>query len=322
MLLYLLLVPFALMADSVSMEDKKLFDECTAAHLRLKDAYSHVTMKIKTDSIYAQNTEKELKTKSDLSFWSRGGGYYRLDVNGLEPPRPSVTSLIIPKGFMSFQKQPDDSYRLLTHGTSENLAEGLSQLDSIGFYSSPYSFKGLPRDIWFDINNTSSKLRSKIFQETKDGVRTVVLQIDTLSNNEMRTDFRCRFDRNNMWVMLEGFMVGCDRKGNPTVHMKTNCEYDGVIDGVPRLKKYVTANYLLDGTLEKSQTFNVTEFTFGDPPLSVFDTKQFLPSTDVDRLLRNNDFSWTRGVALSIGVLLIIIGLFLKIRQNRKNSKS
>ena len=303
-------------ADDVSADDKLLLDECVKAHLRLEEAYSNLSMKIKTNSIYVK---KDLKTKSDLSYWRRSDGYYRLDVDGLEPPREPIITLIIPKGVMSFQKKPDDSYRLLTHGSADATQEGTTGLNSLGFYSAPFSFKGLPRDVWFDVDGPEPDRHIKIFQEMHNDVKTVVLQIDYPFNNELRTVSRYRFDRDNMWVMLEGFMLGVDRQGKPSTHMKTTCEYDGVVDGVPRLKKYVSASYSPDGTLKQSQTFDVAELTFGAPPLSIFDTEQFLPKHG---LLQRESMTWGRIIMMSIGLLLIFIGLFSKMRQSRSGSKT
>ncbi|MDR3110057.1 MAG: hypothetical protein LBU65_10300 [Planctomycetaceae bacterium] len=275
-------------------------------------------MKLETDCNYVK---RKLETKSHLSFWRLNNDYYHFDIDGIEPPRALVSTLITPKGLFTFEKQSSGMYRLLTHSAVGGDIELSSILDSVGFYSASYSFLGLDRGSWFDVSGDVPKRRIEVFVETIDGKEYAVLKIYYLVNSVETLDLSYRFDRDNMWAFLDGYvLLYTDKK--PSLIITTKCEYDGVIDGIPVLNRYEKKETDIDGSLIESQIFNVTELTFGDPPMSVFDPKQFLPpGVDINDLIRQHEgFSLARMFMIAFGVLLIIISIYMRFRGKRNRS--
>jgi len=112
--------------------------------------------------------------------------------------------------------------------------------------------------------------------------------------------------------------------------IRTSCTYDGIVDGVPLLKTYQRSvgDYDKDTQEEKltrQMLCEVTNLVPGPPDLSEFDVAQFLPPGVRIGEVTPAGLSTVRIVAIVIGILLVIFGIYMKIRialRERRNKKT
>jgi len=101
------------------------------------------------------------------------------------------------------------------------------------------------------------------------------------------------------------------------------CTYDGEVDGVPLLKTYQREEGTLapetqEERITRQILAEVTQLIPGPPDLSEFDVAQFLPPNVRIGEITKAQLSPARIIAIVIGVILIILGIYLKIREIRK----
>jgi len=101
------------------------------------------------------------------------------------------------------------------------------------------------------------------------------------------------------------------------------CTYDGVVDGVPLLKTYHRSFGKRDKNSQEDRMISqmsceVTHLVLGAPDLSEFDVAQFLPPGVKVGEITPARLSTARIVTIVISIILIILGIYLKIRNARK----
>ena len=106
--------------------------------------------------------------------------------------------------------------------------------------------------------------------------------------------------------------------------IRSSCTYDGIADGVPILKTYqrYSGGYnkeTQEENIEQHILCEITHIVPGPPDLSEFDVAQFLPpgvkigeATEPVTFAR---LSAARIAAIVVGIVMIIIGIYLKIRS-------
>jgi hypothetical protein len=102
------------------------------------------------------------------------------------------------------------------------------------------------------------------------------------------------------------------------------CTYDGIVDGVPLLKTYERSSGIIDkDTQEEKMTrqvlCEVTNLVPGPPDLSEFDVSQFLPPGVKIGEITTASFTPARIAAIVIGIILVIFGLYLRLRRVNKS---
>ena len=101
---------------------------------------------------------------------------------------------------------------------------------------------------------------------------------------------------------------------------REDCTYGGVVDGVPLLKTYQrsfgtcdkeTQEEIIAGKVE----YKVTNLIPGPPDLSEFDVAQFLPpGVKIGEDISPAHFTPIRIAAIVVGLILFILGIYMKIR--------
>ena len=105
---------------------------------------------------------------------------------------------------------------------------------------------------------------------------------------------------------------------------RETCTYDGMVDGVPLLKTYQRSFGTYDPetqeeTMSWKYSFKVTKIVPGPPDLSEFDVAQFLPpGVKIGKDIGFSRFTAFRIACIVIGVIIIIWGIYLRIRNARK----
>jgi len=128
------------------------------------------------------------------------------------------------------------------------------------------------------------------------------------------------------WVVRETYAKTLGITSGNIGWIRTLCTYDEVFDGVPLLKTYQRSSGDYDKETQEEkltrQMFcEVTKIIPGPPDLSEFDVAQFLPpDVNIGEITPITFARLTTGriVGIVIGVVLIILGIYLKIRDARK----
>ena len=129
------------------------------------------------------------------------------------------------------------------------------------------------------------------------------------------------------WVAKETFVR--TRMASPGEHfgkinwVHTLCTYDGMHEGIPLLKTYQRSNgdynkETQEEIMTRQILAEVTHLVPGPPDLSEFDVAQFLPPGVKVGEITPARLSTARIVTIVISIILIILGIYLKIRNARK----
>jgi hypothetical protein len=149
-----------------------------------------------------------------------------------------------------------------------------------------------------------------------------------------RTDFTDAFreislDRHS-WVVVETYSKGGVMlpSGEREIRWtRETCTYDDIADSIPLLKTYQRSSGKNDATTREDMMFSrmqceVTKIIPGPPDLSEFDVAQFLPpGVKIGEVtpLTFAQLSSARIAAIVIGIVLIILGIYLR-RRNRNRT--
>jgi len=122
------------------------------------------------------------------------------------------------------------------------------------------------------------------------------------------------------WVIKDVFRQGWSGGGKNKFWRRYLCEYDGEFEGMPLLSSYQMDYGIYD--TDEAQTermlsrarYEVTKIVPGPVDLSEFDVAQFLPPGARIGEVTPAGLSTVRIVAIVIGILLVIFGIYMKIR--------
>lgn len=103
---------------------------------------------------------------------------------------------------------------------------------------------------------------------------------------------------------------------------REKCTYDSVVDGVPLLKTYHRSFGTYDPkiqkeTLQQQTQYEITNLISGPPDLSEFDVAQFLPPNTKVGEVTLTSLSFVRIAAVVIGIILIVFGIYMKIKNSK-----
>ena len=125
------------------------------------------------------------------------------------------------------------------------------------------------------------------------------------------------------WVVRDVLEQGSSRRGH-TFWKRYLRTYDGEFEGIPLLSSYQIDYGIYDpddGETERMISrvqYDVTQIIPGPVDLSEFDVAQFLPPNVKIGEITQAQLSPARIAAIIIGIILIILGIYLKIRSIRK----
>jgi hypothetical protein len=103
------------------------------------------------------------------------------------------------------------------------------------------------------------------------------------------------------------------------------CTYNGRVDGVPLLKTYQRSEGTYDKNTQKEEVLRqmlceITNLIPGPPDLSEFDVAQFLPPDVKIGEITPVSFTPARIAAIVIGVILLLLGIYMHIRNSMRSS--
>ena len=125
------------------------------------------------------------------------------------------------------------------------------------------------------------------------------------------------------WAVIKTYYEN-DIPGLGKCWKTTHCYYEGKDGDIPLLKSYqIDFGYFDENgkmRLAQRDLYDVTNLVPGPPALSEFDVAQFLPPGVKIGEITSATLSPARIAAIVIGVILIILGIYLKIRDAQKKS--
>jgi hypothetical protein len=124
-----------------------------------------------------------------------------------------------------------------------------------------------------------------------------------------------KLSKDNFWCVKEAY----EHAGN--FWHKSHCVYDGFHEKIPLLKNYRVDYGRYDLDIEKTEQltsqvqYEVTQIIPGPVDLSEFEVAQFLPPETRIGEVTTTQFSWFRSICILLGILLFIVGGWLKMRK-------
>jgi len=231
----------------------------------------------------------------------------------------------------------DSSKQYFSLNAKRNLKKPDSEYD-IGlplmyFETAPFSSNNTPlEEVVFrrpPLSNGDPYVVEYVRQREVDNEHVIEIKV---ANADFADVFReIKLDRNSGVVKEIYRRTGLTRSsGEEEIRWyRETCTYDGIVDGVPLLKTYQGSwgkydkNAQEDKIIEQIQC-EVTNLVPGPVDLSEFDVAQFLPPGVKIGEITPAGFSTARIIAIVIGILLVLFGIYMKIRimlREKRNTK-
>ena len=283
---------------------------------RQPDGYGRVDMII--NQFMTDYVRSKLPSGSSLHNFSDGDVVQNFVITLLTP----TTGYQLSKNDSSKQHFSLNARRSLTNSAVDDIG-----LPIVYFDTAPYSSNGMPlEEIVFQsppLIKEKPYIVNYVRQKELDGRK--IVEIKT-SRADLTDSFRrITLDRKS-WGVLEVYarsgltLSSGEREINWTHEM---CTYVENADDVPVLKTYQRSfgkydkDFQNDRIIERIEC-KITQVIPGPPDLSEFDVAQFLqPGINIGEITRAQ-LTPGRIAAIAFGIILIILGIYLKVRSMRK----
>lgn len=242
---------------------------------------------------------------------------------------PRHVNLITPEAGYAFSKKnsKNSSYSLTAKREHDKFmrTKGVKVLefDSAPFSAGPMELENLFfRPPFFAKDNYFVTAARYIEDDQKVQMVELVACIDDPPQSNI---WVVRLMREN-WVVKDVFCQGWTVEDK--YWQRFQCEYDGTFEDMPLLSNY-QQNYGVYDT-DKAQLerlvqqirYDVTKIIPGPVDVSEFDVAQFLPPrTKVGDVTPASNISFVRIACIVVGIILMIFGLYMKIKESIKPSK-
>lgn len=282
--------------------------------------------------------ERAGQTKRQYELrYRQSEGYARVDTK-TDIPVPSSSRALVGSDFvrefdvtlstptMGYELSKNDpSKQFFSLNTKHNLGKagaGDFGLPMMYFDTAPFSSNGTPLDGMVFRCPPSNKGKPYILeyvrQQEIDGAWIVEMR---MSRNDLPNTFRkVQLDRNS-WVIKSVEMSYRTGVGSENIHWSREmCTYDGTVDGIHLLKTYQRSfgGYDANAQGEKivqQMHVDVTNIVPGSVDISEFDVAQFLPPDTKIGEITPVRLSTARIAAIIIGVILVILGIYLRMKR-------
>jgi len=252
-----------------------------------------------------------------------------------------VTLLTPEKGYSLSKDDPINRFYSLTTHRDRRLFEQTIGFEALSFDTAPFSegpilmedifFRKAPYfrgDDYFVESARYTDDREEQFVELTVRMR---VKNDSFDDASFADDRFCvwivRLSRES-WVVKDTFYQDWSVSGKK-FWQRHRCEYDGEFEGMPLLSSYYEDSGIYDAEdVQMERTvqqvrWDVTKLVPGPVDLSEFDVAQFLPpeadfGTVAPAVTPTGGLSAVRIAAIVIGVVLVILGIYLKIREARR----
>ena len=340
------------MFSGLSAEEKRLLAEYREHYDVLNEHYENAFIVAKEEmktyvtsvngySVFRSESEGPVRIfVRDYEYRANGGKYYRLDERQVVHsgqkkedtiPRVRLGLIADDKSFLLSKSNPQARYYSLNakRKTGDSTIT-MSIYDHI-FPFLAFSETGLLLEyILFRKPHyaTSCNVLSVVGTHSEQGEIVTVVMVAANEKDE-KVSYRFEFFRDHHWVIKSSIVD----TGSTTINTKN--EYVFVEGNVPELKRSTIEGKTMHGEpfgnnqarelkLSYFRSYDIIESKFGPVDLSEFDVAQFLPPGVKIGEVTPAGLSTARIASIVIGVILLILGIYMKIRialREKRNNK-
>jgi len=320
--------------NNLSPEQIILAEECRSHVSKAMTVYMNMSSDIKKtvysrgvsdDGIFLSPLNEDLVKSeySDVQLYIYDGRYFRADATFYKPPnfldaREITTFLITPEQSYALVKGKN-GYVLMANKMSTSLDVynlALQLPFNAAFTEAPFG-PSLTSDEKSDFrlvlnqgNITLNSISESI--EGDDQIVTIIVQ----KNFDGRFGtYTFNFYRNKSWVLRDyrQEIPSSDPDRMGVIFQK--CLYEGTYNGVPLLKECVIEHFSHfddngDGPVLHRIVYQFSNIKVGSPSLELFDHELLIGKVGVPKV-----YPRLRLVFISFGLLLLLLGIYLKVRQ-------
>lgn len=344
--------------SKLNEEEKDIIKEYSKAYPKIRTFYGNIRMDV-TEKIFRTTASKEPLTYIPLNlppileseellearYNLRDGYFYRRidsqinfrladssEIHGknIQVYYAKEISLLTPKKGYSLSKNNPNSQFYSLSAKQEPVG---FRFVARGFDTAPFSVGPiLMEDLFFrraryiDKNTPYFVVSARYIEDEQEGqIVELVSWTDRIKSPSRPGTWTVRLLRSS-WLIKDVLEQGMSGAG--TKYWKRfRCEYNGEFEGMPLLTSYQIDVGIYD--TDEAQTertvqqirYNVTKIVPGPVDLSEFDVAQFLPpGVKIGEV--TTGLSTARIVAIVIGVILVIYGIYLKIRSARRDQRN
>ncbi|MDR1382562.1 MAG: hypothetical protein LBJ67_01750 [Planctomycetaceae bacterium] len=311
----------------LSASEKQLLDGYDVNFSRLKSFYSNIKM----EAVFYPSTKEPQKENSIVHLCAhvREDGYTRLDVSSEIKKDGQVIKtnnifLVTPKFGYAFQKVDDHDFILKGKEKREDVLFMIHQLapfvqiafshNGISFDQSIFKFK---EKGMYD-SSLSIPIVNSVNEIVKDNEKIITLSVNKSKfSKEIKESLAKKyfFSSDNLWVLLEVNEPYFDSSLKLLGKKITKVEYNYSHD-IPLIKRLIQSDINVDGKETSNVVYEINNIISDMPSLEIFDPKQFLPpGTKIGKEIQPAYFSWGRIFFIFFGVFLVLVGLWMKIKQ-------
>ena len=318
------------MFSELSFEERALLQEYQRNYLRLKDFYENVTIETRGERFSlprsaggvfppTPSATLELTRSGEMIFLSNGGDFLRMDSAVLDTsssPGVGANAIVIvtpTEGFRLRQSPSSGNYALVAHG--KEVGEYLSSFANFLFHFAPFANLGVPLEYRILSDREASRIESVELRSELGEDIVVVSRLTDHDGAYSRLTFQ--FYRDRCWALKESryeCLMSRDPGETELNVIVERCVYDGEDDGIPLLAKYTREGIrgnksTNEETIHRRKVFEIQKITPGAVPLAEFDVDQL-----IGRIGEKTTVSRFRIIAMTIGAILVVIGVWLRRR--------
>jgi len=331
---------------------KNVLSEYAKVYPKIKKFYGNIRMDV-TEKMYRFTADKEMSRYIPLNSPpilereelfevryntrdgdTRDGGFARVDsqIKFLQEAifsqkYPRQINLVTPEAgyVLSKRNSRNPFYSLVTKRDQDKFMRTIGvkvlEFDTAPFSVGPMQMENLFFKPPFFAKDNYFVISARYLEDQNEQFVELVSRIDNPDRPDWPNVWIVRLCREK-WVVKDAFYRGWTR-GGPYCH-RYQYVYDGEFEGIPLLASYQRncANYDTDESqteeLIQQIRWEVTKLIPGPPDLSEFDVVQFLPPGAKIGEITSGGFSAARIAAIVIGILLIIFGVYLRMRCSTK----
>jgi hypothetical protein len=329
------------MFSKLSQEEKDILSDYAKKYSKIKYFYENIRIDVK-EKIYdfcdkdniplPQNSLPFLKREEEVEIrynqLQNQEKFIRIDTLFLyiDSDNPDVQyknkqhyisryiSIITPQKLLELEKKDNKNpyYSIVTRRKNNN--EG--QRPMMQFDTAPFAETGIPLEKMFFQKPPFRQKEKYVIDYVKpvlDSGNQCIEIKSSLADSDAYWIFK--LSRDHFWGVKE------THEHAANFWHKTYCTYDGHKDGIPLLKSYRIdyGRYDLDAAKTEQLTsqiqYEITNIIPGPVDLSEFDVAQFLPPQAKIGEITPARFSWFRIVCISLGILLMILGILMKQKK-------
>ncbi len=353
MLHHSLLVQWALLLATVSssivadervfvptMEEQRFLKEGVERAKQLEEKYSTLAMVGITEHYYSHPTEGQQYLVDRFRFLRRGHKYCLLEVNKTNPDATQqkavyhAVRLITPKANYQFVAEGQNDAAFFSLGEKDKIDNPVQLGEFIDYLvhnnwetgSAPF---GLSSDLACPFDLTIAQAASPerggyinaIQESVVDGERVIRLKMRYYYRAKEEANGEVSFFPEHYWAVKDSTIEGVNGNTGKVFRVyKTRNEYDFNGD-FPKLKKATVETWDADEKkLLQSEVSTISNIDFSTPDISLFDTSQFPLAEHQLFQLSPRPIAWWRIAFFVVGLLLIVVGLFLRFKKPKEQS--